>query len=237
MEDPQVDNQAILDTDDDHVQHDRLYDKMISAAETGEDWQEDWEAGAGQHVDSFFLQQDPLQTQTMRAGKPRSPIRRQMGFFETWQYLFLLMASLWIIPASAVLVDFQNCLSEDVQNNTPLQLQLVPLVMNAVFNTTDPMHNLNITVWTNVTGSTVELPRLLLPPANDSYWTTPNDTEYGGKIENDPFPSVASPVLTTLFNKVSVLTYTPVNPHTGVGFCDQLVNGSCPLSPNFNDNL
>ncbi|KAN0122626.1 Transient receptor potential (TRP) ion channel domain containing protein [Hyaloscypha variabilis] len=160
-----------------------------------------------------------------------------MGFFETWQYLFLLMASLWIIPASAVLVDFQNCLSEDVQNNTPLQLQLVPLVMNAVFNTTDPMHNLNITVWTNVTGSTVELPRLLLPPANDSYWTTPNDTEYGGKIENDPFPSVASPVLTTLFNKVSVLTYTPVNPHTGVGFCDQLVNGSCPLSPNFKDNL
>jgi len=237
MENPRVDHQAIQYTDDDHVEHDRLYDKMTAAAESREEWQDARGRGARTMIDSSSIQEDSLQTQTMRAGTPRSSTPRQMGFFGTWQYLFLLMASLWIIPTSAVLVEFQNCLSEGVQNNQPLQLQLVPLAMNAVFNTTDPMHNLNITVWTNVTGSTIELPRLLLPSATDPYWTTPNDTEYGGKIENNPFPAVPSPVLTTVFNKVSVLTYTPVNPHTGVGFCDQLVNGSCPLGPNFKDNL
>ena len=210
---------------------------MTAAAELREERQEDRGPEAGDMIDNLALREDSLQIHTMRVGTPRSSTRRQMGFFGTWQYLFLLMASLWIIPTSAVLVEFQNCLSEGVQNNQPLQLQLVPLVMNAVFNTTDPMHNLNITVWTNVTGSTVELPRLVLPSATDPYWTTPNDTESGGKIEANPFPAVPTPVLTTLFNKVSVLTYTPVNPHTGVGFCDQLVNGSCPLGPNFKDNM
>ena len=236
MENRQVDHRTIQYTDDDHVEHNPIYDKM-TAEESGEEWQDARGPGAGKMIDNSSIPEDLLQTQTMWAGTPRSSTRRQMGSFGIWQYLFLLMASLWIIPTSAVLVEFQNCLSEGVQNNPPLQLQLVPLVMNAVFNTTDPMHNLNITVWTNVTGSTVELPRLVLPSSTDPYWTTPNDTEAGGKIENNPFPNVQSPVVTTLFNKVSVLTYTPVNPHTGVNFCDQLVNGSCPLGPNFKDNL
>jgi hypothetical protein len=159
-----------------------------------------------------------------------------MGFFGTWQVLFLLIASLWIIPTSAVLVQFQNCLSDNVKNNSPLQLQLVPLVMNAAFNTTDPMHNLNVTVWTNVTGSTVALPRLLLPNATDPYWSN-NDTSNGGKIAADPLPDTNNPLLTTLFNKVGVLTYTPFNPSTGDNFCEILVNGTCPLGPNFKDNL
>jgi hypothetical protein len=109
--------------------------------------------------------------------------------------------------------------------------------VDAVFNNTDPTHNLNVTVWTNVTGSTVGPTRYVLPAWNSSYWDTSNDTDYGGKVEANPDPTAAHPLLTTLFSKVNVLTYTPYNPVQGVGFCDILVNGSCPLPPNFKDNL
>jgi hypothetical protein len=228
-------NQAIHDLHHDHVENDRSYDKMIFATESRDAWQVERETRDGQWVDSS-RQQDSLQT--IRRPHLRSSTPWQMGFFPTWQYLFLLIASLWVVPTSAALVNFQNCLSESVQNNTPLQLQLVPLLMNAVFNTTDPMHNLNVTVWTNVTGSTVTPPRYVLPAWNSSYWDpTDNDTTAGGKIEAVPDPSDASPLLTTLFNKVGVLTYTPYNPRQGFNFCEQLVNGSCPLGPNFKDNL
>lgn len=237
MESTKFDRQAIIqDPHDDHVENDRQDDKMIFAAESGEAWQAKREARDGHWVDSSLFQQDSFQTSSSARPSLRSSSQRQMGLFGTWQYLFLLIASLWVIPTSAVHVNFQNCLSESVINNTPLQLQLVPLVMNAVFNTTDPMHNLNVTVWTNVTGSTVALPRLLLPPANDSYWEN-NQTMNGGKIEADPFPDSTSPLLTTLFNKVNVLTYTPYNPKLGDSFCQVLVNGSCPLGPNFKDNV
>ena len=145
--------------------------------------------------------------------------------------LLLLVAGLLFIPASAVFIDFQNCLSESIQNNTPLQLQLVPQYVNAVFNTTDPNHNLRVTVYANVTGSTPTLPRLILPPANDSYWRS-NQTDMGGKISDVPNPEAPKPKFTTLFYKVNVLTYTPYI--DSADFCDQLENGTCPLAPVFN---
>lgn len=164
-----------------------------------------------------------------RRGCPttRSPWRASLS---SYGCLLIVLTLLWVGPVSAVFVDFQNCLSESVQDNTPLQLQFVPKFVSAVFNTTDPSHNLNVTVWGNVTGSTVELPRLILPPAGDGYWNTTNDTQNGGKIEEIPFPDGADRY-TTLFNKLNVLTYEPWN--SGVNFCEQLVNGSCPLSPSF----
>jgi hypothetical protein len=238
MESPNSDHQAIQDPHDDHVENDRQYDKMIITADPRATGQAEWKALDERWVDGSGLQQDSLRT--IPAGRPhsRSFTQWQMGSFGTWSYLFLLIASFWIIPASAVFVEFQNCLSEGVQNNLPPQLQLVPLVVNAVFNTTDPSHNLNLTVWTNVTGSTVAMPRLLLPAANSSYWDPGNnDTTNGGKIADNPFPNAEEQFLTTLFSKVNVLTYSPYNPKDGEDFCHSLVNATCPVGPNFKANL
>jgi len=54
----------------------------------------------------------------------------------------------------------------------------------------------------------------------------------GGKILDDPYPDSIDPHLTTLFNKVNVLTYWPYNHATD--FCNELENGTCPLGPVFN---
>lgn len=148
-------------------------------------------------------------------------------------WMLMLLASIWIVPVSGVFIDFQNCLSDAYQKNTPLQLQFVPKFVNAVFNTTDPNHNLNVTVWGNVTGSGPEH-LVILPPANDTdYWNS-NQTNLGGKILDLPDPDDTDPKLTTLFSKVNVLTYEPWS--ESVKFCNQLVNSSCPLGPVFSAN-
>jgi hypothetical protein len=145
--------------------------------------------------------------------------------------LLLFIASLMVTPTFAVFVDFQNCLSQGYQHDQPLQLQFDPLYVNAVFNTTNPSHNLNITVWGNVTGSGPK-DLTVLPPANSSYWSS-NSTSEGGKIENVPDPIRVNKE-TTLFSKVNVLTYEPWS--ETVSFCAQLINASCPLSPSFTAN-
>ncbi|KAK2628135.1 hypothetical protein QTJ16_002781 [Diplocarpon rosae] len=150
-------------------------------------------------------------------------------------FFLVLVASIWVVPASAVFVEFQNCLSAGTQNNLPLALQFVTLFVDAIFNTTDSNHPLQVTVWGNVTGSTVgSSPRLILPDGNNTdYWNS-NRTESGGKIVNIPYPELANPKLTTLSNKVNILTYQRWN--TDVDFCESLINGSCPLGPSFNVN-
>jgi hypothetical protein len=114
----------------------------------------------------------------------------------------------------------------------PLQLQFDPLYLDAVFNTTDSSHNLHITVWGNVTGSGPEN-LVILPPANNTAYWNSNQTNLGGKIEDNPTPDGVNK-LTTLFNKVNVLTYEPWS--ETVEFCNQLINATCPLAPSFNAN-
>ncbi|KAL3424869.1 integral membrane protein [Phlyctema vagabunda] len=144
-------------------------------------------------------------------------------------YVVALMACLFIQPGAAVFLDFQNCLSESYQHDTPLLLQFVPLFVDAVFNTTDPAHNLRVTVWGNVTGS---LPLVALPGSNDTeYWNS--NTTTAGKIVNVPDPEGANK-LTTSYNKVNVLTYEPWS--QTLEWCKQLVNGTCPLGPSFTAN-
>ncbi|KAG9248509.1 integral membrane protein-like protein [Calycina marina] len=143
----------------------------------------------------------------------------------------LLMLCLWVDLASAVLLNFDNCLPDSYLNSDPLLLQFVPEYLDAVFPSSDPDHNLNITVWGNVTGSGPNPPFYLLPTANDTYWTT-NSTASGGKIANiakDGFLKA-----TTLFNKVNVLTYEPWD--STENFCGTLLNRECPISPVFNPN-
>jgi hypothetical protein len=147
----------------------------------------------------------------------------------TMGYLLILLMALFTIPVSAVFIEFSNCLSEAVQNNSPLQLQFVPLFLDATFNTTDPSNGLHVTVWGNVTGSGTDQ-RYILPPPNNSYWIT-NQTNLGGKILDEPEPDSNAPKLTTLSNKVDVLTYEAWS--QSFDFCDSLINASCPLGPRF----
>jgi len=143
----------------------------------------------------------------------------------------LLVASLWVVPTCAVFIDFSNCLTQAVQNNRPLQLQLVPKFVDAQFNTSGSAHKLSVTVWGNVTGS---LPLANLPPSNDTdYWNSNTTDTNNGKIVDVPFPDSANK-FTTLFNKVNVLTYMPWS-HS-VDFCSSLVNATCPLVPSFSAN-
>lgn len=154
---------------------------------------------------------------TLRSKPPHSVLARLA--------CIILALSVLATPTSAVLINFDNCLSLDWQKITPLYLQWVPLYMDAVFNTTDASHRLNVTVWGNVTGS---LPLVVLPDGNSSEWTDGNFTD--GKIVDVPDPD-GNNVATTLSNKVNVLTYQPFSQL--YNFCDELINGTCPLGPVF----
>lgn len=160
-----------------------------------------------------------------RTSQQLSTSRRTLGLMA-----HLLLLFLWIIPTSAVLLRFENCISDSYLNSSPLKLQFVPQYLDAVFQSSDPDHNLNITVWGNVTGGGPET-QFVLPPANSSYWTT-NRTDAGGKIENLPVDNFFR--ATTLFNKVNVLTYEPYE--ATEAFCDALLNRECPVSPVFSTN-
>jgi hypothetical protein len=142
--------------------------------------------------------------------------------------LLAMLLCFWITPATAAFINFQNCLSQAYQDTNPPALQFVPLFMDASFNTTDPSHQLMVTVWGNVTGaySSTEFP---LPPPNSRNWTDPNYTN--GKIENLPYPRTR---WTTLSRKANVLTYEPWKESDR--FCEVLVNGTCPLAPSFTAN-
>jgi hypothetical protein len=106
------------------------------------------------------------------------------------------------------------------------------MFFDAVFNTTDPSHNLNVVVYTNVTGSEVGNHQYVLPNGSSPYWSSNNETSYGGKILDVPDPTGVNKE-TTLDNKVAVLTYQPYTSSTS--FCGSLKdNETCPLIPTFN---
>jgi len=205
---------------------------MIVTADEREAWQLDWSGNSSctrLRITSSSQQSSPPRSRTGGAVTLR---QRQKSPLGTLGFLLILVGSLWATPTSAVFIEFQNCLSESYQNNPPIQLQFVPKFLDVVFNTTDPSHNLRVTVWGNVTGSGPGTLIPLLPPANDTAYWNSNQTDLGGKIENIPDSDVNK--LTTLFNKVNVLTYLPWS--QSVDFCNQLVNATCPLGPSFTAN-
>lgn len=141
----------------------------------------------------------------------------------------LLIASLLLIlaisPASAVQIKFQNCLSDSYRLNNPKPLQWEPLFADAVFDTKNPSHKLQVVVWGNVTGSQNQG---TLPPPDDPYWEDPEKTN--GKIVQ--VPNMEGARRTTLLRTVNFLTYEPFRQN--VDFCvDALGNGQCPLAPIF----
>ncbi|KAI0016061.1 hypothetical protein F4780DRAFT_711101 [Xylariomycetidae sp. FL0641] len=150
--------------------------------------------------------------------------------------LLLVLSCSWFSPAWAVRIPFDNCLSESYIYSNPsipqdeVQLQFVPLVLDATFDTVNPTHNLGLTVWGNVTGRVGEEP---LPAPGAPEWE--DDTlALNGKIQYEPFPNdKPRPLITTLHSAIDVLTFSPyIN---NANFCSSIVNASCPLGPIFNN--
>ncbi|CAK7265658.1 hypothetical protein SEPCBS119000_001625 [Sporothrix epigloea] len=144
--------------------------------------------------------------------------------------LLLLFICLGTYPASAASVSFQNCLPDDYLDNIdPVLLQWIPLHVDATFSDVGGGNRkLLVTMYGNVTGSRTLTP---LPPWNSPLWNDTSDTD--GKILREPDSTSSAPKLTTLHNKIEVLTYEPWN--NDADFCaDSLNNATCPLSPVFN---
>ena len=184
----------------------------------------DWGLGSSRRQS---LRKDPyLQPQEA----PPYPRRRQASPFFTQ-----LVNILWVIttlgaltrPAAAAYVNFQNCLNPNIINSNPLELQFVPLHFYASFNTTSPSHNLNVTVYGNVSGIATQVP---YPAPNDPQWENPKSTV--GKIVDLSKPNNK---YSTLFAKFSVLSYTPYDA-TPSRFCNATIHGTCPLGPSFTAN-
>lgn len=175
---------------------------------------------------------------TERFEKPTEPIYKIRSYPPPWKtrrrhsigllQLVLLMVVLLVDHTCAVYVNFQNCLNPSIlESSDPQQLQFVPLFVWATFNTSSDSHDLNVTVYGNVTGIATQQPYPLL---NDTQWTNPNDTI--GKI-----PDIAGPEedkkYTTFQTSYHVLDYAPYNPDA-TRFCNSSSLTPCPIAPAFN---
>ncbi|KAI9672367.1 MAG: hypothetical protein M1817_003389 [Caeruleum heppii] len=137
--------------------------------------------------------------------------------------LFCLLV-LIVSPTRAVFINFDNCLSPNVINSDPIQLQFLPLNFSAVFDARNASHNLNVTVYGNVTGSATTIPP---PPPDDPQWDDSNATL--GKIVD---LSESNNKYSTLFSRFNVLSYTPYDGKPE-RFCPSVVQGGCPIAPVF----
>ena len=126
----------------------------------------------------------------------------------------------------AAFINFQDCLDPNIINSRPRRLQWVPLFVDATFNTTAPSHELNVTLYGNVTGQTTVGE---YPPPDSPSWSDPNNTF--GKITNVGTANKYS----TLVSKFNLLTYDAWDA-PATQFCPTLVNGTCPLGPYFDAN-
>lgn len=145
--------------------------------------------------------------------------------------LQLLLATMVLMqPSAAAFVRFENCLSPNIINSSPLMLQFIPLYVWATFNSTTDAHGLNVTVYGNVSGFTTVPP---YPPSGASSWKDPkNDT---GKIPDLGGP-LGKQLYTTFESMFNVLDYTPYNPND-VRFCNSSALTPCPFAPVFNSTI
>ncbi|KAL5119419.1 hypothetical protein ACEQ8H_002688 [Pleosporales sp. CAS-2024a] len=144
--------------------------------------------------------------------------------------LLLLVALASLLPlARAVFIDFQDCL-ERITFTDPAKspyLSFTPKYVWAVFNTSAPSHNLNITVYGNVAGQAQYGP---YPSSDNQSWADPTN-QFGKIVDYDP----NNKLRTTLWQAYKVLTYSSANPPSKA-FCDTTVNTSCPIAPVFHAN-
>ncbi|KAI9830536.1 MAG: hypothetical protein M1819_005494 [Sarea resinae] len=153
-----------------------------------------------------------------------NPCTRRQANSLPW---ILLLCCLFVRQAAAAFINFDNCLNPNIINSNPLQLQFVPLHLYASFNKTNPSHNLNVTVYGNVSGIATQQ---TYPSPNSPQWSDPNATV--GKIVD---LSKSNNVYSTFFSRFNVLSYTPYDADP-MRFCETLVHGECPLGPAFTAN-
>lgn len=141
--------------------------------------------------------------------------------------LLLLLQSLLCTTVDAAFVTFENCLPDSTKNSD--LLKFTPSFVNATFiNTVGSRHDLDLTIYGNVSGKQYSGP---IPTGNSPYWS--NDNETNGKIvdivkSNNKY--------TTLTVDYMVVTFTAYD-NKGEEFCPLLNNNqSCPLSPVFEFN-
>lgn len=143
-------------------------------------------------------------------------------------FVLLCIAS-WLPLASAVFVDFENCLQNVYLRDEARSpyLQFTPMYVWATFDTVNPAHRLNVTVYGNVSG---QAQFGQLPGPTDERWSDPNNTF--GKIVN---LDQQNNKYTTLFWDNKVLTYSAWSSPPDQ-FCLSVINGTCPLGPVFPEN-
>ncbi|KAJ9209765.1 hypothetical protein DTO166G4_8617 [Paecilomyces variotii] len=139
--------------------------------------------------------------------------------------LLLFLISL-VSPVAGAFVNFENCLEKVIIDSNPLQLQFVPLNASVVYDPSDTLHTLNVTVYGNVSGLATDE---AYPAPDDPQWSNPNDTL--GKIID---LSKSNNKYTTLFTKLNVLSFTPYD--NASRFCTSVTQGQCPLGPVFYAN-
>jgi hypothetical protein len=150
--------------------------------------------------------------------------------------LLLFLAFTALLPlASAVFINFENCLEKVTltdEKKSPY-LAFTPKYVWAAFDTTRPSHNLNITVYGDVSGQAQLGP--YPDPNNASFWNNKNET-FGKIIDLDPVNNKYS----TLLQSYKVLTYSAANPDA-LRFCENIVNRTdpskaCPIGPAWDAN-
>ncbi|KAF2644454.1 hypothetical protein P280DRAFT_171858 [Massarina eburnea CBS 473.64] len=159
---------------------------------------------------------------------PRPRRKWRIGPSGALSTLLLLLLTLALLPvANAVYLNFDNCLDKTYREaDTPQRLQFVPKYFWADFNTSAPSHNLNVTIYGNVSGqSTNET----YPPSTSPVWSDPSN-KFGKIYDN----STASNLYTTLFADFKTLTYSSWSSGS-LRFCNYTVGGQseCPLGPVF----
>ncbi|PVH93067.1 hypothetical protein DM02DRAFT_479586, partial [Periconia macrospinosa] len=146
---------------------------------------------------------------------------------------FLLVILFSLLPSvNAVYINFANCLERSYRlvndpPNDPQRLQFVPQFVWAKFNTTDPTHHLNVTVYGNVTG---QMTLGEYPSAGNSSWSDPAN-KFGKIYDN----STENNLRTTLIADFKTLTWSAWSPGS-LPFCNYTgKNSPCPLAPVFRD--
>lgn len=126
-------------------------------------------------------------------------------------------------------VNFDDCLQKvNILNEAKSPyLQFTPLHVWATFDTFNPKHTLNVTVYGNVSG---QAQLGTYPAADNPDWLDPNKTF--GKIVN---LDQQNNKYTTLFWNNKVLSYSAWTSPPDQ-FCLSVLNGSCPLAPRFPEN-
>ncbi|KAL9089563.1 MAG: hypothetical protein Q9159_002441 [Coniocarpon cinnabarinum] len=155
-----------------------------------------------------------------------------MSQTQRWQALAVMFLLLLVSPVHAVLIDFQNCLPASVLNSHPQTLQFMPNYTDVSFDTANPTHTVNVTIYGNVAGSLFAEP---LPPPNSSQWQDPAfmDGKIADTYNNTQSDGSIKAGRTTLISTFRVLTYVPAAPPPAA-FCSFTRSGTqCPVAPDF----